>query len=312
MERYVNLLHDELFKIVFGAPGNEPLLIKMIELLLPGKKIRELTRLDKENHGLVLSDKNTTFDLFCTSEEGEQFIVEMQFSGQATFKDRMLVYATYPIRAQMDKRLRDAEQLEAEPDEKSGTGIGKKLDKMDYGLHPIYVISLLDFSLRHSSADALEEGLLSRYSIRNDRNGELMTDALHFIYLELGRLGIRKDDDSRCVTNLQKMAYSLKYMHDLQAPPKGFDDEFQRLLYKAGELSSMTQQQRRQYDIAMTTKIDIIAQQDYAREEGRAQGRAEGRKEGRKEGRAEAISSIHAALRSKGFSPEEIAEIVRI
>ena len=107
---------------------------------------------------------------------------------------------------------------------------------------------------------------MSRYSIRNDRNGELMTDALHFIYLELGRLGIRKDDDSRCVTNLQKMAYSLKYMHDLQAPPKGFDDEFQRLLYKAGELSGMTQQQRRQYDIAMTTKIDIIAQQDYARD----------------------------------------------
>ena len=71
--RFANILFDETFKIVMGAPGNDPLLIKIIELLLPGKQIRTLQRLDKENHGFVFSDKNTTFDLFCTSEAGEQF-----------------------------------------------------------------------------------------------------------------------------------------------------------------------------------------------------------------------------------------------
>ena len=76
-QRYANLLYDESFKIVVGAPGNEPLLIRLIELLIPGKKISSLIRLDKENHGFVFSDKNTTFDLFCKSEAGEQFIVEI-------------------------------------------------------------------------------------------------------------------------------------------------------------------------------------------------------------------------------------------
>ena len=213
MCRFANLLHDETFKIVVGAPGNEPLVIKFIEMLLPGKKIRELTNLDKENHGLVLSDKNTTFDLFCTSEEGEQFIVEMQFSGQATFKERMLVYATYPIRAQMDKRLKEAAKLAVGNDE-AVKAMGRKQDKMNYGLHTIYVISLLNFSLSHESNEALEEGMISRYSIRNDHDGELMTEALHFIFLELGRLGLRKRDFAKCMTPLQKMAYSLKYMHD--------------------------------------------------------------------------------------------------
>ena len=111
-----------------------------------------------------------------------------------------------------------------------------------------------------------------------------MTEALHFIFLELGRLGLRKRDYAKCRTPLQKVACSLKYMHELSAAPEGFDDEFQRMLYKASELSGMTQEQRRQYDRAMTTKIDIIAQQDYAREEGLAEGRAEGRTVGRAEG----------------------------
>ena len=92
--RFANILFDETFKIVVGAPGNEPLLIRLIETLIPGKKIRSLERLDKENHGLVISDKNTTFDLFCTSEAGEQFIVEMQFAEQETYRERMLFTAT--------------------------------------------------------------------------------------------------------------------------------------------------------------------------------------------------------------------------
>ena len=108
--RFANILFDETFKIVVGAPGNEPLLIRLIETLIPGKKIRSLERLDKENHGLVISDKNTTFDLFCTSEAGEQFIVEMQFAEQETYRERMLFYATYPLRAQMDARLRAVER----------------------------------------------------------------------------------------------------------------------------------------------------------------------------------------------------------
>ena len=228
MQIFANLLHDETFKIVVGAPGNEPLVIKFIEMLIPGKKIRE----------------------------------------------------------QMDKRLKEIEKL-ASGDEGDYDVRGRKPDKMYYGLNPIYVISLLNFSLPHENKEALEERMISRYSIRNDRNGELMTEALHFIFLEMGRLGLRKRDYAKCRTPLQKMAYSLKYMHELGAAPAGFDDEFQRMLYKASELAGMTQEQRRQYDRAMTTKIDIIAQQDYAREEGLAEGLKRGQRQGRQEGRAE-------------------------
>ena len=288
--RFANILFDETFKIVVGAPGNEPLLIRLIETLIPGKKIRFLERLDKENHGLVISDKNTTFDLFCTSEAGEQFIVEMQFAEQETYRERMLFYATYPLRAQMDARIRAVERL---------SGITR--DRMDYSLHPVYVLSMLNFSLPHEGDEALEEGLVSRFSIRNDGNGEIMTDALHFIYLELGRLGRKKGEEALCRTPLERLAYSLKYMHMLDERPNGFDDDLQQMLFTATELAGMTQEQRQEYDKTMTTKIDIIEQQETARKRGL--------EEGMEKGRLEGLLDVAGKMRAEGLPAELICRM---
>ena len=288
--RFANILFDETFKIVVGAPGNEPLLIRLIETLIPGKKIRFLERLDKENHGLVISDKNTTFDLFCTSEAGEQFIVEMQFAEQETYRERMLFYATYPLRAQMDARIRAVERL---------SGITR--DRMDYSLHPVYVLSMLNFSLPHEGDEALEEGLVSRFSIRNDGNGEMMTDALHFIYLELGRLGRKKGEEALCRTPLERLAYSLKYMHMLDERPNGFDDDLQQMLFTATELAGMTQEQRQEYDKTMTTKIDIIEQQETARKRGL--------EEGMEKGRLEGLLDVAGKMRAEGLPAELICRM---
>ena len=301
--RFANILFDETFKIVMGAPGNDPLLIKIIELLLPGKQIRTLQRLDKENHGFVFSDKNTTFDLFCTSGTGEQFIVEMQFAEQETYRERMLFYATYPIRAQMDARIRAVEQDPEHPK-----------CKMDYALHPVYVLSILNFQLPHKSDEALEDGLVSRYAIRNDGNGELMTEALHFVYLELGRLGPGQGEWEQCTTPVEQLAYSLKYMHLLDRRPKGFSDEFQRMLYKAAELACMTQKTRREYDKTMTTKIDIIEQREFARKQGYEEGKeqgygecyGEGYGDGYGEGYGEGIRKIAGKMLSSGMLPEQV------
>ena len=288
--KFANILFDETFKIVVCAPGNEPLLIRLIETLIPGKKIRSLERLDKENHGLVISDKNTTFDLFCTSEAGEQFIVEMQFAEQETYRERMLFYATYPLRAQMDARIRAVERL---------SGITR--DRMDYRLHPVYVLSMLNFSLPHEGDEALEEGLVSRFSIRNDGNGEMMTDALHFIYLELGRLERKKGEEALCRTPLERLAYSLKYMHMLDERPNGFDDDLQQMLFTATELAGMTQEQRQEYDKTMTTKIDIIEQQETARKRGL--------EEGMEKGRLEGLLDVAGKMRAEGLPAELICRI---
>ena len=63
--RYAYLLSDATFKLVICTPENEKLLIEILELLIPGKHIDSITFINREQHGLVISEKNVTFDLLC-------------------------------------------------------------------------------------------------------------------------------------------------------------------------------------------------------------------------------------------------------
>lgn len=143
--RYACILFDSTFKAVICTPENEDLLIEIIELLIPGKHISHITFLNTEKHGIVVSEKNVTFDLLGKDDNtGEEFLVEVQNSDQKSYRDRVLAYATYPIREQLATKL----AVMKEQGQKFG---------MDYSLKPIYVISLVNFSFAHEDERALED-----------------------------------------------------------------------------------------------------------------------------------------------------------
>lgn len=72
--RYAYLLSDATFKAVICTPENEKLLIEILELLIPEKHIASITFVNKEMHGLVIEEKNVTFDLLCTDKDtGAEF-----------------------------------------------------------------------------------------------------------------------------------------------------------------------------------------------------------------------------------------------
>ena len=277
--RYANILYDDAFKVVVCAPGNEELVKHIIELLIPTKRIKTLTMQRTEQHGLSIYDKNSTFDVLCESEKGEQFIVEMQYTEQRNFADRMLCYASFPIRLQMAQKVADAQQ-----------NPGKK---MDYTLLPIYVVSIVNFTLKHESDDALEGGFISRYDLRNPHNAELMTDALHFVNFELGRLKVKADEPKQCKTLLEKFAWSVMHMDMQNDRPDGFDDPLLEQLYNAAEFANMTVEHQQQYEQVMRTIIDERAILDFETDKARQQERI----------------AIAKQMLAKGFAPSDIAEI---
>ena len=291
--KYACILFDKTFKVTLCKQENEDLLREIIELLIPGKHIAELKLERNELSGFVVSEKTVIFDLLCTdADTGEKFVVEMQFAEQHSYQDRMLCYATYPIREQLALKLEERRK-------------GDVIDRMDYTLKPVYVISLVNFALPHESPEALEDnGLISRYSLRNDNFDEAMTDALHFVYLELGRLPYSENEASKCKTLLEKFAFSLKYIHTMTRQPEAFDDPLMDKLFKVTELASMTMKERDNYEKEMRTQLDIIAEKQFAREKGWE----EGREEGRQEGRQEALKSVVANLKKMGLTTAEIAK----
>lgn len=301
--KFAYLLSDAAFKVVVCIPENEQLLIEILELLIPGKHIESITFVNKEMHGLVISEKNVNFDLLCKDRDtGEEFLVEVQNREQNSFQDRMLVYSTYPIREQMEVRAHEIRE-------------GKIKDPMDYSLKPVYVVSMVNFHLRHEDKDAIEHGYISRYDLRNVMNGELMTDSLHFVFLELDRLKLKDTEAEKCRTLLERFVFSLKYMHTLTAKPQSFEDDLLNRLYNATELATMMVTTRQNYDKIMWTEIDQIATTAFAVEKAKEEGKAEGRAEGKIEtAKAMLEDNVSPEMVAKytGLSLEEIAKLAEV
>ena len=294
--RYACLLYDSTMKTVLGTARNESLFIDIIELLIPGKHVSSLKMLNKEYHGFVNSEKSVTFDLLCTDEDtGEEFLVEVQNAEEQTYRERMLYYSYFPIREQLEKKALKALQKKA---------------KMDYSLKPVYVISLLNFSLKHESEEDLEDGYISRYELRNSRTVESFTSALNFVFLEMGRLPFEADEEERCRTRLEKFVFAFKYMHTFTEFPF-MEDPMLGKLASAAELANLPVERLNKYEKDMITELDRELQKEFAVEKGREEERAKHH--------AEILQiaknfltlglSVEDVARNTGLSPEEISSI---
>ena len=139
-----------------------------------------------------------------------------------------------------------------------------------------------------------------------------MTNALHFVYLEMGRLKAGKNEAAKCRTLLEKFAWSVKYMHEVEEMPDGYEDDLLRLLYDASELANMSINKRKDYDAIIMNELDQLIRMNMARDEGAAEGLekglAEGRAEGRAEGLAEGRIEIAKKLLAMGLTVEQVAE----
>lgn len=311
-QRYADIMIDSAFKMVFGSAANMDIMIALLECLIPDKKIARLEFHDKEIPGFFVIEKKTIFDLYCKTPEGETFVVEMQLSGETYFTERALFYATYPLREQLITPLEERKSLRR----------GRKKQIRNYHLNPVYMVSILNFTLPHEDVSCLREGLVSSYSLRSDEGNEQMTDALHFIYLELGRLPYGVTEMGKCRTLLEKLAFALKYISFLEDRPLEFSEEFFRRLFHAAELANMTKDERENYDHDMTTYIDEVARIDYAMERGERIGLEKGERLGLEKGEQIGLEKGILLGREKmkeewvrrmveaGISPEVIARVM--
>ena len=78
MSKFINPFTDVGFKRIFGQEINKDLLLDFLNALLEGERqVKSITLLDKEQIPLYEDDRELTYDVYCTDENGEQFIVEM-------------------------------------------------------------------------------------------------------------------------------------------------------------------------------------------------------------------------------------------
>jgi predicted transposase/invertase (TIGR01784 family) len=77
--RYLNPLTDFGFHKLFGTESGKELLIDFLnEIIKKEGLITDIQYLPPEQWGDLETDRRAIFDIFCTNEKGEYFIVEMQ------------------------------------------------------------------------------------------------------------------------------------------------------------------------------------------------------------------------------------------
>mgnify|MGYP006270289713 CR=1 FL=1 len=266
-DRYINLFTDFGFKKLFGEEPNKELLISFLNSLLEGKeKIAELNYLKNERLGKNTGERKAVYDLYCSNEKGEKFIVEIQRVKQEYFKDRSLYYSTFAIQEQ-----------------------ALKGQKWNYELKAVYMIAILDFAFDDSSPNMLEH----RVKLINEANCEVFYDKLSFIYLEIPKfskeLGELADDYERWL-------FAFKNLHRLSSMPKELESEIFKKLFELAEIARMKPKERKVYEDSLKDYWDLKSSMETYFKEGRAEGRAKGRAEGRAEGKVEGIMAAKTEM----------------
>ncbi len=125
--KYIDPFTDFGFKHIFGTEENKSVLISFLNDLLDIEyKIVDITYRNLEKLGLNILDRKAIFDIYCTDERGDNFIVELQRSKQKYFRDRSVYYTTFPIQEQ------------------------SKRGSWDYYLRRVYFIGILEFKMDDS------------------------------------------------------------------------------------------------------------------------------------------------------------------
>lgn len=276
--RYVNPYTDFGFKWLFGTEVNKELLIGFLNALLSlDSPIRDIAYKNVEKLGDTLDDRRAVFDVFCESENGDRFIVEMQREIQEFFIDRSIYYASFPIRDQAVKG-----------------------EKWDFNLSAVYMVGILDFTFDDSEQYHHEVKLVDTTSEK------VFYDKLTFVYLEMPKF---KKDISECDTFLDKWMFVLKNMTRLLERPVELQQKVFKQLFKTAEVANFDERQRMQYEESLKAYRDWNNVLDTKEKESREEGRAQGREEGRAQGRAEGIREMALKMKAAGFSREQISAL---
>ena len=244
-ERYINPRTDFGFKRIFGSEFNKELLISFLNALFRGEQVvKEVTYLNAEQLGDRPDARRTIFDVYCTNDKDEKFIVEMQNVYQEFFKDRTIYYSTFPIREQAQK------------------------GEWDFHLNAVYTIGLLNFNF----AEGLDEAHHWRHEVKlmEVDTKKVFYDKLTYVYVEIPKFNKKEEDLD---TMFDKWMYVLKNLSALMERPAKLQERVFTRLFEQAEIAKFSPQELMQYEESMDAYRDIVNAINTAKKDSFAEGR---------------------------------------
>ena len=295
-QKFVDLMSDAGFKAVYADRENKPLLISLLNMVLPdGVRVHDIKEYrDREQTPDTIFSKKTVLDLICSDFEGNIFSVEVQQMVDSDLFKRCVYYGSGHYHAQL----------------------GKGEDY--YRLHPVYVIAFLGEKLPQKDESIWDtERFISYYQFIEKRSGEVADDTILIIFAEVARFTKSWEE---CVTERDKVFYWFKrgWAENVtpESPEAECGDGTFPSLVRATEIAAFTPQKKAIYEMSYNTERDIRYAQRVRYNQGIAKGREEGLEEGRAEGlekgaHAKAIE-VARNLKTIGMSVRQISQVTEL
>lgn len=274
---YIYPMADFGFKRIFGIESNKDLLMAFLNKTLSEDTgiITDLTYLQQEQIGNSQFEKDVIFDIYCTNQNGDHFIIEMQRSKQHFFTNRIISYVS--------------------------RAISRSLRKGDfhYKIPTVYSVNLLDFQ---PDMFPEKDKFFWRVMLKDDGN-RIFSKKILLFFFKLSNFAAQPNEKRTSFENdMVKWLYYLKNIQNMdeQDLENEKDPIFRKLLEqcKYSNLDNMEQEEYKKSLLEYEGIKDAIAcaREDAAKEnfeqgleQGLRRGREEGREEGLQKGLAEGI-----------------------
>jgi predicted transposase/invertase (TIGR01784 family) len=252
-DKYIDPFTDFGFKHIFGKEENKRFLISFLnDLLALNDKIVDITYRNLEKLGLNIIDRKAIFDVYCTDEKNNKFIVELQRSQQKYFKDRSIYYTSFPIQEQSNK------------------------GDWDYRLTKIYFVGILEFTFddRRLKKNRSNHQYLTKVQLFDCEEKSVFYDKLTYYYLEMPRF--RKKEEE-LATHLDYWLYYLNNLASTTDIPEILKkDDLLQEAFDVAEFLALNKDEKFSYQQDVKARWDNKACLDFATETGFEKGIKEG------------------------------------
>jgi predicted transposase/invertase (TIGR01784 family) len=213
---------DYGFKATFGNESDTRFLRKALQALINSPiPIKDVKFTKSEFSGLTIDGRGGLFDLTCTDEQGNAFIVEMQLGEFKNFIHRMKFYAfqRFNVMVKQGKYAFD-------------------------DLKPIYCVGILGHNI-------YEFDEFYSYGTMKNQFGHLMDNQISYITVELEKFNLSEEEIS---TDLEKLIFTMKnftsYSNKIQYPMFWNEDWLQSAINEL-DTRKFSPEQRLKYETTL-------------------------------------------------------------
>jgi len=275
---------DRVFKLLLTKEDTKPILMDLISSIIK-RRVIDVVVCNNELPSEDVKEKAERLDVNCRIEDGTQIDFEMQASriqeiadgSYQNVKGKSVYYLCDLHSSQPAKGLR-------------------RYDK----LAQTYQVTFCSYTVFPN-----KEGYVNSFSLRHDEDNELLTDAIHVVFVELSKLQEVMKKSVEDMTDLEKWAVFFRYANEPnQRETVNKVIESKEVLKMAGNvLMSISQDERERAVFRSRRMYQTDYQSDIATAEDR--GRAEGRAEG-------IISALQNLMDSMGLTIDQAMDILKI